>query len=667
MEIILADYSGFCFGVKNAVSSALNIQNPGSRIFTYGPLIHNKAVIEELEHKGIRQLDTIEDLAEGDTVIIRSHGVSKQVMDLLSGKNVKIVDATCPYVVNIHKIVEKYYKEGYRIIIIGDSDHPEVQGINGWCDNSAVIIHSVEQAQNSDGYSKCCVVAQTTANISKWKDIVCSLLGKSRELTIFNTICTATEQRQNAAEDLAKRCDAVLVLGGFNSSNTKKLKEICSQYCPKTFHVETIDQLCIDDLEGVDTLGITAGASTPDWIIKEAIDKMDNLKNTNEENNEQQSMMSEYEKTFIRLHAGDVVRGRIIYTTDDEATVDIGYKADGIITREELSFEGNISPKELLKPGDEIDVYIVKVNDGEGNVLLSKKKVDAEKSWEFIEDSFNNKETVDARITQIVKGGVIAEVKGINVFIPASQADVKYMEDLSELMGKSVRIVITAYDPSKNRVVGSRKVVLAEEIKAKKKQLLDTIQPGEILPGIVRRITDFGVFVDLGGIDGLIHISELSWNRVKHPSDIVKEGNKVEVYVVSVDKDKERVSLSLKKTLPEPWDNIENRIKTGDIIEGKVVRIAPFGAFVEVEKGVDGLVHISQISNERVNKIEDVLKVGEAVKAKVMEVNTADKKLSLSIKEATEEGKKEDTEEYVKEEEQDPVTIGDIITNKDQE
>lgn len=662
MEIIVADYSGFCFGVKNAVSTAYDLQNHNGRVFTYGPIIHNDTVVKELEQKGIRQLESPDELLEGDTVIIRSHGVSEEVLNSLKNKKVNIVNATCPYVTNIHRKVQEYFNKGYGIVIVGDPDHPEVQGINGWCGNAASIIHSIDEAIELKLSPRSCVVAQTTMNIKRWKDIVTCLLDKSRELIVFNTICSATEQRQKAAQELAKKCDAVIVLGGHASSNTKKLAEICSQYCSETYHVENINEISTDKLKNIKTLGITAGASTPDWIIKEAIEKMENLKNTNEEITEQNSLMSEYEKTFVRLQAGDVVSGRIIYATDDEATVDIGYKADGIITKEELTFEGNISPKDILKPGDQIDVYILKVNDGEGNVLLSKKKVDAEKSWEFIEESFNNKTVVEGKIVQVVKGGVIAEVKGVNVFIPASQADTRYIEDLSYLLGKVIKMVITSFDPDKRRVVGSRRFVLEEEIKNNKKQLLQSIQAGDTLTGKVSRITDFGVFVDLGGIDGLIHISELAWVRVKHPSEVVKIGENVEVYVLSVDKEKERISLSLKKTIPEPWENIEKRLSVGDIINGKVVRIAPFGAFVEIEKGVDGLVHISQISNSRINKVEDALKIGDTIKAKVMEINTADKKISLSIKEAAEEENKKNNEEILNQE-QDNVSIGEIINN----
>lgn len=667
MNILLSDHAGFCFGVKKAVSAAYEMTNSKGRVFTYGPIIHNSTVVKELEQKGIRQLGPMDELRMGDTVIIRSHGVSKEVINSLNEKGVNIIDATCPYVENIHKKVEENYNKGYKIIIIGDRNHPEVMGINGWCANTGEIVNSVDEAKRLKPYPKACIVSQTTMNIEKWKNIVASLIGIFREALVFNTICSATEQRQKSAEELSKKSDAVVVLGGYDSSNTKKLVEICKAHCPKTYHVENINELDMNELKKVNTLGITAGASTPDWIIKEAIDKMNDIQNTHDENDNQSAMMDEYEKTLIRLHPGDIVKGRIIYVTDEEATVDLGYKADGIITKDELSFEGNVSPRDILKPGDEVDVYILKVNDGEGNVLLSKKKVDAEKSMDYIEECFKNKTVVDARVSQIVKGGVIAEVKGVNVFIPASQIDSRYVEDLSTFAGKNIRIVITAFEPERRRIVGSRRIVLTEEAKIKKKELLETIQPGDIRPGVASRITDFGVFVDLGGIDGLIHVSELSWTRVKHPSDVLKEGDKVEVYVLSVDKEKERISLSLKKTIPEPWENIGDRIHVGDIIEGKVVRIAPFGAFVQVEPGVDGLVHISQISHNRINKVEDVLNVGDDVKAKVMELDAENKKISLSIKEAADEENKKENESYITEQQSENVTIGDVVEGKDNE
>lgn len=667
MKVIVADYSGFCFGVKKAVSTAYDASTDKGRIFTYGPIIHNGTVVKELELKGVRQLELNDDLKENDTVIIRSHGVPKQVIDSLYNKKVNIIDATCPYVENIHKIVEEYYHKDYQIIIAGDPNHPEIQGVNGWCDDTAIIINLAEESKNIKVYGKICIVAQTTLNIYKWKEIVLSLLEKSRELVVFNTICNATAQRQKSAEELAKISDAVVVLGGYNSSNTKKLVEICSEHCTKTYHVENINELDTEKLQGVNILGITAGASTPDWIIKEAIDKMDNCENTTDEKVEQSSFIDEYEKTLIRLHTGDVVRGRIIYVNDDEATVDLGYKADGIITREELSFEGDISPRDILKPNDEIDVYVLKVNDGEGNVQLSKKRVDSEKSWEYVEGSYNNNSLLDVRVKQIVKGGVITEAKGVNIFIPASLMDVRFIDDLSEFLGKSLKVKIITVDQDKHRVVGSRKAVLEEELSIKRADLLNSIKEGDVLSGKVIRIADFGAFVDLGGIDGLIHLSELSWTRVKHPSDVLKTGDVVEVYVLLVDKEKGRISLSLKRTFPEPWENIEQRIHIGDIVEGKVVRIAPFGAFVELEKGVDGLLHISQISNTRVNKVEDVLEVGTVIKAKVMELNILDRKISLSIKEVAEEKNEHTDEQPVNIQEQDEVTIGDILNNKKNE
>lgn len=664
MKVLVADYSGFCFGVKKAVSAAYDTENYAGSIYTYGPIIHNRTVVDGLEAKGVRQLKSVDDLKEGDTIIIRSHGVSKDVIDSLNGKKLNIVDATCPYVDNIHKKVDEYYKRGYQIIIIGDPNHPEVVGVNGWCENSALILNDIADSEKMKRFAKVCIVAQTTFNTSKWRDIVSSLLDISKEIVVCNTICNATLQRQKSATELAKRCDAVIVLGGYDSSNTKKLVEICKENCAKTFHLETIDEFDQKNLTGVSTLGITAGASTPDWIIKEAINKMENIKNTDEESNEQNSMMGEYESTLIRLHDGDIVKGKIIYVTDNEATVDVGYKTDGIIPKNEIYLEGDKSIKDELKPGDEIDVYVLKVNDGEGNVLLSKKRVDAEKNLEYVEQCFNDKTVVEAKGAHPVKGGLTAEVKGVRVFIPASQVDMNYVEDLSAFAGKDLRIVIIEFDMNKRKIIGSRRAVLKEEADALKKSRLETIQAGDIVSGTVSRLTDFGAFIDLGGIDGLIHVSELSWGRVRQASDVLSVGDSVQVYVISVDRDRERISLSLKRTLPKPWDDIASKVKNGDIIEGKVVRIVPFGAFVELEPGVDGLVHISQISDKRINKVEDVLSVGEKVKAKVVEINTENKRISLSIRDAAEEEQKIQSETQTDESAQQNVTVGEIIADK---
>ncbi len=675
MKIVVADYSGFCFGVKNAVSTAYNAaalaDSSEGNVYTYGPIIHNRQVVEELEHRGVRQLPSIDDLKDPDTVIIRSHGVSESVIEELKDKKVKIIDATCPYVDYIHKKVNEYYKKGYQIIIIGNPKHPEVKGINGWCNNTSIIIEKEEDVDVLKKYPKLCVVAQTTTNINKWKGIILSLLDLSKELAIFNTICSATEQRQKSAEELAKKCDAVIVLGGYNSSNTKKLVEICNLYCKNTIHAENINEIDISRVGNVNTLGIIAGASTPDCIIKEAINKMsismDNIETNNnlEGNNEQERLINEYEKTLVRLHDGDIVKGKIIYVTDDEATIDLGYKTDGIITKEELSIEGDISPKELLKPGDEVEVYIIKVNDGEGNVLASKKKVDAERNIEYIEDVFKSQEVVEAKVIAAVKGGLSTEVKGVRVFIPASLVDNRYVEDLSKFVKTTIEIKIIECDMSKRKIIGSRKVVIGEELAKKKKNILENTLPGQILTGKVSRITNFGAFVDLDGIDGLIHISELSWARIKHPSEVVKEGDMVEVYVLQVDKESGKISLSLKKTVEDPWINIQNTVHADNIVEGTVVRIAPFGAFVEIVPGVDGLVHISQISEKRVNKVEDELKVGDKIKAKVMELNVEDKKISLSIKEAVEDKNREENKEVLKNQEEEKITVADILGKND--
>ncbi len=704
MNIIVAEHSGFCFGVKKAVSIASETKAGHGRIFTYGPIIHNNIVVKELEQKGINVLPNIDELNEGDTVIIRSHGVSKKIIDMLNEKKVNIVDATCPYVDHIHKKVEEYFNNGYQIIIIGDKDHPEVQGINGWCDNSAIIISNLECVKDLKTYNKVCIVSQTTVNTAKWREIVSSLIGISKELVILNTICAAADQRQKSAAEIAQKCDAMIVLGGLNSSNTKKLAEICRQFCPKTFYIERINQLDTNNLKNINTLGITAGASTPDWIIKEAFEKMSEMIETgeekvqgetevkennksedkdigedkdieNEEKTDQGSIMSEYEKTFKRLSEGDIIKGKVIYVTDDEVTVDIGYKADGIIPKSELNIDEETSPKDILKSGDELDVYILKINDGEGNVLLSKRRVDAVKNMDYIGECFKGKVPVEGEIIQTVKGGVIAKVKGNSVFIPASQLDVKYVKDLSIFVGKTERLLIMTFEPAKNRIVASRRAIVEDELNKKRSAFLESIKPGDILKGRVDRLADFGAFIDLGCIDGLAHISELSWTRVKSPSDVVKVGDIVEVYVLSVDKEKERISLSLKRTLPQPWDIVKEKVHVGDVIEGKVVRIVPFGAFVEIQDGVDGLVHISQICDRRINRVEDVLKVNDIVKVKVMDINLESRKISLSIKEASEEENKGEQDEEAKTQnpepaqiqtekpEKDNLTIGEIVQN----
>jgi len=626
VEIIISKHAGFCFGVERAINTALETIKNEEIVYSYGPLVHNQQVVDYLKDKGIITVDSIEDLKDKEVgaVIIRSHGLPKHTIEEIEKLGFKIVDCTCPFVKSVHKKVSEYSDKGYNISIIGDKDHPEVIGINGWCNNAAYIVNTVEDANNLEFMDKVCIVSQTTNNIDKFTEISKIVENKANEAIIFNTICNATRLRQESAVELAKEVDAMIVLGGKNSSNTKKLADVSRVYNKNVYLIESISEISLQELNKFNKIGITAGASTPDWIIKEAVRVMENFN--------KDEMMEAIDSSFKRINRGDVLKGTVLYVTNNEVMVNINYKSDGIIQREELSKDSNVNPKEMFKVGDEIDVYVLKLDDGEGNVVLSTKRVEYLKDWVKLEDKFKNDEIVEAKVKNTVKGGLIASVNGINGFIPASQISVKFVKDLNQFVGKTLKCKIIDFDVEKKKLILSSKAVEKEERDKKKKNLWENIHENDIIKGRVQRITDFGAFVDVGGVDGLIHISDMAWYRIKHPSEVLKEGQEIEVKVLSIDKEKGKISLGLKQTLQEPWEEFIKNYKVGDVIEGEVVNLLDFGAFVRLINGVDGLLHVSQISNDHIEKPSDVLKIGDKIKVEIVDIDEENKKVNLSHK-----------------------------------
>lgn len=636
MEIIVAKHAGFCFGVKNALDTVYKSIDSNHKIVTLGPVIHNNQVIDELNRKGVSIIEKIEDLEQksGENnikVVIRSHGIGKYIYDRASEKSIDVIDCTCPFVKKIHQKVEKYYSLGYRIIIIGDPNHPEVIGINGWCDNSAIIINSVEEVGALNNHNKACVVAQTTITTKKWNDIVYLLKQNIDDIIFFNTICNATSERQSSTIQLAKEVDAMIIVGGLHSSNTKKLFEVSKEYCLNTFHIETIEQLNIGIIKLYNKIGITAGASTPDSIIKEVVLK---LVNNGYNENEQFNMMEEIDKSFNILRDGDRVIGKVIHVSNEEVLVNVNYKSDGIILKNEITDDPDVNIKDMVKVGDEIEVVVLRVNDGDGNVVLSKKRAELDKNWDKLEESQQGNKVFDAKVISTVKGGVIALVNGLRAFIPASQLDSKFVTDLNQYVGRTLKTEIIEVNREKGKIVLSAKALAQKEAQSKKEAVWKDLEVGQVRKGVVRRLTDFGAFVDLGGVDGLVHISDLSWNRVKHPSQVVKENQEIEVQVLEINKDKDRISLGLKQTTQSPWAAFANKYNVGDIVKVKISNITNFGAFAEIIPGVEGLIHISQLSDKHVNKVTDVVNTGDIVDVKIIEVNLDERKISLSKKEA---------------------------------
>lgn len=637
-NIRVAESAGFCFGVKRAIEMAYEAIGVEPKLYSYGQLIHNKTVTDDLASKGLEIVENLDGLTEG-TLLIRSHGVGKALYDEAEAKGLKILDGTCPFVKKIHNIVHEKLANGMGIIIVGDGTHPEVIGINGWCENAAVILEDEEAAKTKEIPEKdrYAVVVQTTFRQAKFDKILEILQDRGINMEIHNTICSATEKRQTEAEELSKTVDKMIVIGGKNSSNTQKLVEICAKNCGNTVHIETICDLVLNNFGKDDKIGITAGASTPPAIIKEVVVTMSEALENAVQNlggSEEATFEQMLEESLVTLHTGDVVKGTVIQVVNEEVSVNLGFKSDGIIARGEFSSDPTVVPSKTVQPGDEIEVFVVRVNDGDGNVMLSRKRIEAQKGIEEIEAAYNEKAVVTGTVTSVVKGGLIAVVNGVNVFIPSSQVSNRFIEDLSVFNGQELEFNIIEVDRVKRRFIGGRKALVEQEIAAKRAALFETIQAGSRVNGTVSRLTDFGAFVDLGGVDGLIHISEMSWGRISNPKEVLKKGQEVEVFVLDVDKEKGKISLSLKDADKNPWKLAAEKYAVGSIVEGKVVRMVPFGAFVELEPGVDGLVHISQIANKHVVKPEDELKVGEVINVKVLEVNPEQKKISLSKRQA---------------------------------
>ena len=613
-------------------------------ITTLGPVIHNPAVIEGMKARGVVVAEEKEEV-EGDTVVIRAHGAPKSVHDYFLKKGMEVVDTTCPFVERIHRRVREASAQGIPVLIVGEKEHAEVVGIRGWVEGSdCFIVYSAGEIDALPPMQRACIVAQTTTPQALYDGLCAHLRERIPECEVFGSICKATVLHQSEARELAARVDVMLVVGGRNSSNTRKLFALCSEICKRTYFIEKAEQVAGIPITGNEIIGITAGASTPDEIIKEVVTRMSELDKTitpqtdapveAQDSAQDSEFAAEFEKTLVSIRPGQTVTGTIVQVTDNEVCVNIGYKSDGLIPVAELINQEN--HREAYKVGDEIEVEVVKVNDGEGNVLLSQKNIVSRKNWDALVAKYENNEYVEGVGKDVVKGGLIVDVDGVRTFVPASQLSERYVEKIDQFVGKPMKLKIIEVDKQKRRLVASRKAVLAEESAAAKAAAWEKLEVGTIVHGIVRRLTDFGAFVDIGGVDGLIHITDLSWGRVKHPSDVVKPGDEVDVLVLALDRERERISLGLKQTKPKPWETAQVNYPVGSICEGKVVRIVTFGAFVELEPGLDGLGHISQIAPTRINKGEDVLHVGDMVRVRILDVNPEAKRISLSIRDAAE-------------------------------
>lgn len=666
-KIILAETAGFCFGVDRAVNLVYSLVNDGKKVCTLGPIIHNAQLVGDLEQRGVKIIDSIDECPDGYMVVVRTHGVEKSVIDDIENKNIDYVDATCPFVKKIHRIVKKF-DSSVPVLVAGDVNHPEVIGIRSYCNGKSFVFKNDEELQKIlqndyiDKNEKIICVSQTTFSLEEWKKCEKIIKKVCTNCEIFDTICNATADRQNEAYEISKKSDAMIVIGGRHSSNTCKLRDVSSAHC-RSFLIETADELKSIDLSPYNVIGVTAGASTPSVIIKEVLESMS--EEIKEKEVETTSAVTEevvetaetadkavkepavkasadgeasfeelLNESFKENENSKVVTGTVVSITPTEVYVDVpGRKQTGVVAFNDLSAEPIDKCEDVVSVGDEIDLVIMKTDDQDGVLKLSKKLVDAQKGWDDIAAAKENDEILEGTVTQIIRGGVLVTTKGTRVFVPASLSGVPRNQELDSIKGQTVRFKIIDINPARRRAVGSIKVVADAERKKKQDAVWATLEVGKKMTGTVKSLTSYGAFVDLGGIDGMIHISELSWSRIKHPSEVVKVGDTVEVTIKVLDEETRKISLGFKNIEDSPWEIMKRDYPVGSVVDARIVSFATFGAFANILPTVDGLIHISQISWDRIQTPQDVLKIGDVVKAKIIDIDYDKKRVSLSIKE----------------------------------
>ena len=641
--ITVAKTAGFCFGVDRAVNLVYSLLDEGKKVNTLGPIIHNPQLVADLERRGARSIDRLADADPGATVVIRSHGVGAEVYDELARMGLSCADATCPFVAKIHRIVSEHSAGGTTVLIAGDAHHPEVEGIRGHCKGESYTFKTPEEltellkklTKNSN--NDIIMVAQTTFSTILWKTCVEIAKKHYTNIKIFDTICNATNERQSEAISLAKQSDLMIIIGGKHSSNTVKLQEVCSRYC-KAILIETKDELDKPPVVPSGKIGVTAGASTPAYIIKEVLNTMsEEIRNT-ENTEEELDFAAMLEQSLNeKIYTGKRVKGIVTAISPNEVQVDVGAKQAGFIPVSELSDDPNAKPEDIVQKDQEIEAIVLKVNDQEGTVMLSKKRCDAEAGFDEIQKAYDEGTVLDGVVTDAVRGGILVLCNSVKIFVPASQAADRRVENLEELVKKPVQFKIIEIKENRRRAVGSIKAVLREQRSAKAEEFWQNVEVGKTYKGEVKSLTSFGAFVDLGGVDGLIHITELSWKKIKHPSEVVNVGDIVEVYIKDINEETKKISLGYKKTEDDPWEIFKKDYAVGQTVNVKIVSITQFGAFAEIIPGVDGLIHISQIANQRVNKVGDLLSVGQTADAKIIDIDTEKKRISLSIRALLEE------------------------------
>ncbi|MDY3973787.1 bifunctional 4-hydroxy-3-methylbut-2-enyl diphosphate reductase/30S ribosomal protein S1 [uncultured Veillonella sp.] len=625
MEIKIAKNCGFCYGVKRAVNMAEETAEHNDKSFTLGPIIHNPQVVGSLEDKGVYSVNSLDEIDNG-TVIIRSHGVGPAIYDEASNKGLNVVDATCPHVTRAQQDAKSVIDSGMSLVILGEKKHPEVISINLWAKNKGIVIETEEEAENIPFVENMGVVVQTTFSQFKFQSIIDILEKKSKNLKVFKTICTATQERQNSAVELAKTVDLMIVVGGKNSGNTTRLAEVCRDVGCPTYHIETSTELQLSWFTHVQTVGVTAGASTPDWIIKEVIDTM----------SEFEELLAKESDWAEDLKKGSVVEGEVAQVEEDQAWISFGYKTEAILKRNEISYPAPASAKDVLKEGDKIKAVIMNHIKEDNPIYLSMTRLAKDEDWQYVQEAQEKDEAIICKGVDAIPAGLVVTVKSLRGFIPLSQGDVHFVKSLDNLVGTEFEAKVLEIDEKKNRLVLSRRAVLEVARQAKLKEALENINVGDNYKGIVRKIMPYGAFVDIGGIEGLLHISDISWHKIKRVEDVLTVGQEIEVKLQSFDQESNKLSLSLKALTKSPWDEAEENIHVGDVITGKVVRLVAYGAFVAINDDIQGLLHISQITKQRNAKVEDYLNRGQDVEVKVISLNKDEKKLGLALTELME-------------------------------
>ena len=636
MKVLLANPTGMCRGVMQALELAQGVA--ARQGYSLGPVVHNPQVVEKLTQAGLRE-NTILDTPSGSEVLIRSHGALPSVYELARQKKLRLVDATCPHVLRLQRETKKAVADGWEVVLVGDAEHPEVQAVLGHADGVVRVVGSLRELTAQVVSRRVAVLAQTTTPLAAWEEAVAFLSRSGHEVKAVNTICVATQERQLATYQLAAQVDIMVIVGGNNSANTKNLTALCSRAGTPTYQVETPDQLDPAWFFGKRVAGVAAGASTPEWIIKEVVVAMENMENKIPEVQEaaaEDTTAAGESVHFPALKRGQMVDGRVVSADAEGVLVDIGQKSEGYISKSELSHDANFNPVEMCPIGETISAVVLRIDGKEDKILLSKRRAVEDQGMKDIRAARESGAILQGKIVEAVKGGVMVDVLGIKAFMPASHVDLRYVPDLAAYLGQTVSVLVKEIEEPRRRVVVSRKEALEKKTEELKTKTWEGLVPGHIRDGVVQRLTDFGAFVDLGGVDGLVHVSEIAWQRVSHPQEALTVGQEVKVKILGVDREKGRVSLSIKQGEGDPWSKISDMFTPGAIVPGRVVRTASFGAFVEIAPGIEGLVHISQLAYDRVEKTEDAVKPGDQVTVKILSIVPAEHRVSLSIKEASE-------------------------------